>query len=101
MNTELQKKWDEAEATGNVVAVGRIVVCDSCSGDFTTSPDSGGIIFSSSAYCPACTERMMPTITGFGETYLIRAKCPQGVSFADFVRTYRGPHAGIQVVSLG
>ena len=100
MNTELQEKWAEAEATGNVVAVGRIVVCDGCDGDFTRSPESGGIIFSSSAYCPACTERMLPTITGFGETHLIRAKCPPGVSFADFVCAYRGPHVGIQVVHL-
>lgn len=97
MNQDLERKWDEAEKTGQPIPVGDIVVCDSCNEDFTSSPAEGGIIFGSNAWCPACAERMMPSIVGYNEQRLIRATCPAGVRFADFVRQYRGPNATVAI----
>lgn len=88
---DLQAKWDEASRTGQPVIVGRFVVCDFCDVDFTDSPASGGCIFESKAVCPAC----YPTV--LGELQFIRATCPSGQSFADFVREWRGPDSTIQI----
>ena len=98
MTSELQMKWDQAVRTGDFTPIGDLVVCDICGEDFTNSPASGGIIFGSNAYCPQCSDRMLPTIAS--EAQHIQAKCPQGVSFADFVRDYRGPNAGIHFCTI-
>jgi len=100
MNDELKRKWDEAERTGEHVEVGRLVVCDQCDDDYTDKPDSGGFIFCSHAYCPKCAAKSMPSIIGFNEQHMIRAVCLPGQSFADFVREYRGPNAGIKISSF-
>ena len=100
MNKDLERIWEQAADTGEPVPVGDIVVCDSCSGDFTSSDESGGIIFTSNAYCPACTVKVMPDIKRYGEQSYIRATCPPRVSFADFVRGYRGPDSRITVTGF-
>ncbi len=88
---QLQEKWAEAEANpGKKVSIGSIVVCDVCDKDYTNLPDSGGFIFTSSAYCPKCEAKGMSNIRKYGEERYIRAYCPAGVSFADFIRQYRG-----------
>lgn len=90
--------WDEAFAEpGKSVPVGDIVVCDFCDHDFTHRPDQGGMIFQSKAVCPQCTALMASDVKQYGEERYIRAGCPEGQSFADFVRAYRGPAAAIKV----
>lgn len=94
---QLADKWAEAERTGAPVEIGRLVVCDICGEDFTDRPDVGGFIFTSKAYCPHCAPNGLQSIVKYGEERFIRAYCPEGRSFADFVRAYRGPRAAISV----
>lgn len=94
---DLHSKWGEAEETGDPIPIGQVVVCDGCDRDFTRSDESGGFIFGSYGYGPCCADRMMQTIRRYAEEHLIRAHCPEGVSFADFIRQYRGPDAAIQI----
>ncbi len=95
---DLQDKWNEASANpGKLVEVGELVVCDICDKNLTESDEQGGMIFGSKAYCPSCTVGALPRIRGYNEEHFIRARCPDGIAFADFVRAYRGPNAGIQI----
>lgn len=98
---ELKNKCDQAERTGERIPVGDIVVCDFCNEDFTDYAWEGGMIFESKAVCPPCTDRMMPDIIKFHEQRHIKAMCPDGTTFADFVRKYRGPDAAIRIISYG
>lgn len=99
MNDDLKKMWDETERTGKAVPISDLVVCDVCGDDYTDSPEKGGMIFSSSAYCRRCTTNAMPNIIRWSEQNYIRAMCPEGVTFADFVRSHRGPNATIQILT--
>ena len=80
--------------------IGRQVLCDSCNEDYTDRPDSGGIIFGSNGYCPVCTARTMPDIIRYSEQCHIKATCPPDMSFADFVRDYRGGDGKIQIFTF-
>ena len=93
----LQDKWDEAERTGEPIEVGRLVVCDCCMKDFTESPDSGGYIFGSYGYGPCCGPKQLVEIRRYGEERYIKARCPDGKSFADFIREYRGGASYIHI----
>lgn len=98
MADKMEDKWDEAFASpGTKILIGDTVVCDVCSKDWTESDVSGGFIFGSYAYCPDCADRLIDHIRDCGEDHLIRAFCPEGKSFADFVREYRGPDASVWV----
>jgi hypothetical protein len=98
---ELQNKWDEAAANqGTIVPVGRTVVCDLCDADCTDSAVSGGFIFESKGVCPACAPRFLATIRKYNEESFIKARCPEGKPFADFIRDYRGPNAGIRITGF-
>ena len=77
--------------------IGNQVLCDSCGEDYTLRPDVGGMVFGSSGYCPACTRRMMLDIERYSEQSHISATCPPDMSFADFIRDYRGGDGIIQV----
>lgn len=89
-NPELDKLWQRASSNpGQRVEIGRLVICDLCNGDYTDRPDSGGFIVQSSAHCPACASGSLAVLRRFHETHFIRARCPDGQSFADFVREYR------------
>ena len=88
-------QWHEAMAAGEgVIDLGRNVFCDNAGsprcqaidGDWTDRPESGGFMFGSYAYCPWCAEEAEPRIEGYGETWNIRARCPQGMPFADWIR---------------
>ena len=97
-NKRLDDLWDATERTGDSIPIGDIVVCDVCSEDYTERDDTGGFIFGSYAYCPACAKKQLPAIRGYGEEHMIRARCPEAVTFANFVRAQRGPDAAIQIV---
>jgi hypothetical protein len=98
MSEDMQRKWDAAFANpGEVIPVGETVVCDDCNGDYTNRADSGGFIFQSKAICPTCAPRWRKLIALYGEHSMIRAVCPEGVTFAAFVRAWRGPGAAIRV----
>jgi len=91
MSKALSDKWAEAnENPGKKVSIGDIVVCDICDKDYTSSDKTGGFIFVSKAYCPDCASKSEGAIKKYGEEKYIRARCPAGTPFADFVRQYRG-----------
>jgi hypothetical protein len=97
MNPEMQAKWDEAFANSGVkIPLGRLVVCDICDEDWTDRPEPGGFLFGTYAYCPNCAVDGLRAIKRFNEEHLIVALCG-GESFADFVRSRRGPEAFIRV----
>ena len=85
------------EAGEGTVELGRTVLCDVCSTDLTDDPRSGGYMFGSYAYGPCCASERLATIQGYGEEWNIRAWCPPELSFADWIRAIRGPHAVIRV----
>lgn len=98
MNDELKKAWEAAWANpGEAQPIGRVVVCDVCSEDWTNRPESGGFLFGSYAYCPACFIAGLASIKRFDEEHFIKGFCPPGMSFADWVREQRGPDAFIRV----
>jgi hypothetical protein len=98
MSEDMQRKWDAAFANpGEAIPVGETVVCDDCDVDYTNRPDSGGFIFETKAICPACAPGWRKLIEADGEQHFVRAVCPEGVTFAAFVRAWRGPGAAIRV----
>jgi hypothetical protein len=97
---EFRSAVDEAMANGGSVPVGDLVLCDFCDEDLTGDPRTGGFLFGSKAVGPCCAERSLASIKGYGEEWNIRARCPEGVSFADWVRGMRGPGAAVTVTKL-
>ena len=65
------------------------VFCDFCDRNYTFESDSGGFIFSGSAYCPICATDALKKIKKFDEERFIKAFCPPGKSFWSFVVNYR------------
>ena len=63
-----------------VIDPGNVVVCDFCSEDYTDSDEQGGILYGSYAVCPTCAPKMK------GRKGRLKATCPEGKSFADWVR---------------
>lgn len=95
----LHKAYDDALAAGGpaVIPVGRTVLCDIDDTDLTDDPRSGGYMFGSYGVGPCCAERHEATVRGYHEEDFIVARCPEGVSFADWIRGLRGPDAAIRI----
>lgn len=68
------------------VIPGDNVICDLCDKDFTDLPDQGGFLFLSKGVCPDCAPRFEAKVKEFQEEEFIRARCPPGKSFADWIR---------------
>jgi len=81
-------------------SLGNKVFCDLCDIDWTNLPDSGGFIFSSKAVCPQCEKETLKNIKKYNEERFIKAFCPENISFANFVREYRGTDAKIEVFTF-
>jgi len=80
--------------------LGRTVVCDICNKDFTDSDEQGGFIFAGYAYCPECAKAGLENIEKYDEKEYVKAICPEGTSFADFCRDFRGEDAKISITEL-
>lgn len=85
---ELEKRMVALGATVISIDPGNMVVCDFCNKDWTDSKQSGGMLFSSYAVCPDCEAEQRKSIKSYNEEHLI-TNCPQGTSFADFIRSRR------------
>lgn len=68
------------------IDIGNTVLCDDCNKDFTDSKETGGILFQSKAICPKCTPKWVGSAKKYNEERFIRAACPIGMPFADWVR---------------
>ena len=96
MEGEALQKWIDTRATWEKlrgmgfaelrIEPGNVVLCDDCNEDFTDSDRSGGIQFMSRAICPDCAPKWELDARKHGETHHIKARCPEGKSFADWVR---------------
>ena len=69
-----------------VIDVGDSVICDSCGDDYTDSDRCGGILFESKAICPNCSPKWISNAKTYSEMHFIKAECPEGKTFADWVR---------------
>lgn len=79
--------------------IGRTVLCDICSKDWTDLPDCGGMVVQSKAVCPDCKHAYLRDLQKYNETHLIRAHCSVTKSFADFVREHRDGDNKIRLYS--
>jgi ssDNA-binding Zn-finger/Zn-ribbon topoisomerase 1 len=67
--------------------IGDDVICDFCNADYSESDDCGGVLVGSWAACPECALEMSMRASQYGAK--LDAVCPDGTSFADFVRQSR------------
>ena len=65
---------------------GRYVICDICNKDWTESDVSGGFLFGSKGVCPDCAPEMEKSIAKYNEQEYIVARCPEGMSHANWIR---------------
>ncbi len=65
------------------------VLCDICSDDYTNSNEHGGFLFDSYAVCPKCAPETEKNIIDYKEAKFIKARCPNHLSFRDWVYTLR------------
>lgn len=70
--------------------IGETVICDSCDEDYTDSDLEGGLLFGSYAYCPKCSPGLVTRAKEYGEIGHIKAICPEGMSFRQWVLGLRG-----------
>lgn len=80
-----------------IIDVGEHVECDLCSKSFDGLPDSGGFLFGSKGVCPDCAPRFEADIKRFGEESYIKARCPVGMSFRDWILRLRGGDNTIKI----
>ena len=62
------------------------VNCDLCNEDFTTSNKPGGYLFSGKAVGPCCADKFEESAKKYDELQYIIARCPDDMSFGDWVR---------------
>jgi len=79
--------------------LGRMVVCDSCNTELTDDPRCGGILFGTRAIGPCCAPSWLVAAAENDELDDIKGYCPEGTSFADWVRDVirGGRPASIQI----
>jgi hypothetical protein len=80
--------------------IGPYVECDMCGEVLTDDPRSGGYIWTGKGVGPCCAERVMVTIERYGEQEYIQGRCPDGMSFADWVRQVRAQTPGGSTVRV-
>lgn len=86
--------------TVSEIDLGRMVLCDICNDDYTDSPRCGGFMFGTYAACPECAPGMYADALKCGEKHLIGEGCPDGVTFADWIRELRGDNNSIVIQKL-
>lgn len=86
-----------ADPASREIPVGDRVECDFCGGIWTDRTESGGLLFGTKAVCPDCAAETEKSARRNGEQGFIRARCPNTMAFADWVRGLRGPGAVIRV----
>lgn len=82
-----------------VIDIGDSVVCDWCDDEYTGKPDQGGLLFGSRAVCPKCAPRVERSAKEYGEDHFIKARCPEGESFAAWVLSLRGGNNTIRILT--
>jgi len=86
--------------TIKIIDIGEKVVCDLCSEDYSESLECGGFLFQSKAVCPVCAPNFELNVQKFGETSFIRERCPEFMSFKDWVLGLRNGNNEIKIESF-
>lgn len=71
------------------IDMGDRVICDHCNEEYTNSDLSGGFLFDGKGICPKCAPDYLKSVESFNELEHIRAYCPSGLSFAQFIIAIR------------
>lgn len=82
-----------------IIDNGPRVVCDGCNTEYTDRDDCGGFLFGTNVYCPFCATRMLPKIKEYDEEQYIKARCPPGMKFKDWVLKLRGGDNRVRIIS--
>ena len=100
-NSQMVNKLFKGQPTKTeIIEIGDTVFCDACNEDYTNNDlATGGFIFGSKAYCPKCAEERLPVIKGYHEEHYIKAYCPEGMSFKEFVLKIRDGNNQIKIIS--
>lgn len=77
--------------------IGETVICDMCGADWTNRTEHGGILFVSKACCPECAPKIEKEAVRYGETHLIRKRCPETIEFRKWVLFLR---AGVDEIRV-
>lgn len=94
------QEGERGEHVINVIDIGEEVICDVCGEDFTDSDALGGILFGSYAYCPDCSPGLLDRVKEYHEESHIKAVCPPGVTFREWVLQLRGGDNTIKISSF-
>ena len=90
-------KKNKIKPEEKIIDIGDSVICDWCGEDYTESDAQGGLLFGSKACCPECAPRVEASAKRFNEDYDIRGRCPDGMTFKDWVLQLRGGENTIKV----
>lgn len=85
--------------TIDTIDIGDTVLCDLCNADFTDKSDTGGFVFESKAVCPNCTPDFLRSVRDNHELEYVRAICPEGMPFREFILRYRNGNNTISVLA--
>lgn len=80
-----------------IIDIGEEVYCDNCNEDYSESEESGGILFQSKAICPKCAPSWLDRINFYGEGMYLNGRCPDDMSFKDWVLGLRGGNNTIKI----
>jgi len=73
------------------------VLCDYCNGDYTESDEQGGVQIGSYAICPRCAKEAIQSAEQYQEEY---TKCPEGMTFRDWVLQLRNGNDSIRIFGI-
>lgn len=75
-----------------IIHAGLSVACDFCSEDYTNSDTKGGLLYRSYALGPCCAKKVEK------EPRQIKARCPEGMTFRDWVLSLRAGDNTVRVI---
>jgi hypothetical protein len=82
------------------VDIGDSVQCDLCNKEFRGSEATGGFLFMSKGVCPECAPKFEAEVIKCCEQEFIKARCPEGMSFHQFIMEVRAGDNTITVYTL-
>lgn len=93
----MKKKHTYIEVTD----IGDTVLCDYCNKEWpATNQTSGGVLSGSYAICPDCAPAAIESAQKYNEMHRIK-RCPEGLSFHEWVMRLRGGDNTIKVITKG
>lgn len=83
------------------IDIGNVVICDMCNTDYSESDEQGGLIYRTHAVCPRCAPgwEIITKTPNLARRPIdqIKARCPSGLSFRDWILKLRGGDNKIRI----